>query len=213
MRILKGLRNEHIVRLVGSYGDQAVFALLMEPAAECNLNTYLDLAEAEEKDQATHRANLQTFFGCLASGLKYLHDMKVRHKDIKPANILVDKGKVLLADFGLSFHYQDEHETTTSGPTPQTYKYSAPEVASSRQRNWSADFWSLGCVFIEMLTVLHYRSRADLDKFMREPRWAYHAKLPESIAWLENILVEFTPMECCFYWTEQMLQYHRTDRN
>ena len=33
--------------------------------------------------------NIQKWFGCLASGLAFIHSKRIRHKDIKPANILV----------------------------------------------------------------------------------------------------------------------------
>src|SRR6202040_2867361 len=94
-----------------------------------------------------------TAFGCLSSAVRYLHtSRKIKHKDIKPENILVDRyGSVLLADFGISKQYEDD--TLTEGTTPFTDKYAPPEVVDQDKRGLSSDIFSLGCVFLEMATV------------------------------------------------------------
>jgi serine/threonine protein kinase len=90
----------------------------------------------------------------LTAALVYLHDRSIRHKDIKPQNILIHNGTVILTDFGLSHDFADDVGSTTSGPTPASPRYSAPEVAAHEARNTSADIWSLGCVFFEMAAAL-----------------------------------------------------------
>jgi serine/threonine protein kinase len=81
-----------------SYTDPKHFALLMSPVAEFNLQEYYDAASASP-DKITL---LRSFFGCLASALHYIHSIKIRHRDIKPQNILVRGDKVYLTDFGMS---------------------------------------------------------------------------------------------------------------
>ncbi|MBQ1426702.1 MAG: protein kinase, partial [Succinivibrionaceae bacterium] len=41
---------------------------------------------------------------CVSSGLKYLHENGIVHKDIKPSNLMIadDGGKILIIDFGIS---------------------------------------------------------------------------------------------------------------
>jgi len=47
--------------------------------------------------------SLQNHFICLAQALDYIHGSDVRHKDIKPENILIDSsGSVVITDFGIS---------------------------------------------------------------------------------------------------------------
>jgi len=103
---------------------------------------------------------LQNAFGCLSAALQYLHNQRCRHKDIKPANILVKNGSVLLTDFGTSRNWVVGDSGTTVGTSgPYTPAYAAPEVAEWESRNEAADVWSLGCVFLEMLVcniVLYY---------------------------------------------------------
>lgn len=146
MKIMKGLRHRHIVRYIGSYTDRNDLGLLISPVADCDLEEYLEKA-CKTPD---HHPTLRTFFGCLATALTYLHDEGIKHRDIKPKNVLVHKANVLLADFGISHDFLD----TTTGPTDVTKRYCSPEVANYEDRNTSADVWSLGCVFLEIQSAL-----------------------------------------------------------
>lgn len=161
--ILKGLHHRHIVELLGSYTDSRHMALIMSPVAEMDLSTYLTSATE------SNRPELRTFFGCLATALEYLHEHKVRHKDIKPGNILVNHGNILLTDFGLSLDFTDaDGSTTTSMVNGMTPRYCAPEVAQFQPRNTMSDIWSLGVVFMEMIVVLKGRTVQDMDEFFKQ---------------------------------------------
>jgi len=95
----------------------------------------------------------------ILEGLHYLHTQSppVKHRDLKCANILVDKGFcVKLADFGCSKRDSETLSETMVG----TPSWMAPEVVqqagetghrSSHGRK--ADIWSFGCVVIEMATA------------------------------------------------------------
>ena len=163
IEILKRLKHHHVVKLIGSYTDMRYMALVMSPVAEMDLGAYLTRATI------SNHPELRTFFGCLATALEYLHVHKVRHKDIKPANILVYRGKVLFTDFGLSFNFTDANGSTTismvNGMTP---RYCAPEVAQYAPRNTMSDVWSLGVVFMEMIVVLKRKTIQDMDKFFTQ---------------------------------------------
>ncbi|CAN9081049.1 unnamed protein product [Alternaria alternata] len=80
LQVLKKLSHRHIVRLIGSYTDPHYVGVLMDPVADCNLKVLLS-AHPLSPDA---RSLLRTFYGCLASAVRYLHENKLRHKDIKP---------------------------------------------------------------------------------------------------------------------------------
>lgn len=163
IEILKGLKHHHVVEFVGSYSDPKFMGLIMSPVAEMDLSTYLIHAHTSK-----HR-ELRTFFGCLARALQFLHDQNVRHKDIKPGNILVDRGNVLLTDFGLSFDFTDASGSTTLGMVNgMTPRYCAPEVALQEPRNTSSDIWSLGVVFLEMVVILKGKTIEYMKKYFEE---------------------------------------------
>jgi serine/threonine protein kinase len=129
-----------------SYTDPGYLGILISPVADCDLRTFLD-------ERATvHSCNLlRHFYGCLTRGLQYLHTNRIRHKDIKPQNILVKGMNVLITDFGTALDWSKDSGATTSGhPGPTSVNYIAPEVAEHEDRNESSDIWSLGCVFLEM---------------------------------------------------------------
>ncbi|KAF9739621.1 Mitogen-activated protein kinase kinase kinase YODA [Paraphaeosphaeria minitans] len=53
--------------------------------------------------------------GCLAHALSHIHSKLIKHKDIKPQNILFHNNRVVLADFGISKIFDDH--STSIGPT------------------------------------------------------------------------------------------------
>lgn len=204
IQLLKRLKHHHIVEFVGSYTDPKYIGLVMLPVAEMDLAAYLKQCTARNYPE------LRTFFGCLATALEFLHEQKVRHKDIKPGNILVNCGNVLFADFGLSLDFTDASGSTTTGMTCKTPRYCAPEVAEYEPRNTSSDIWSLGVVFTEMATVLKGKSIEDMDEFFRQhgSHQTYvrtnMAALPKFTAMLEGI--GESADNVVFGWTQQMLR-------
>ncbi|KAF2035712.1 kinase-like protein, partial [Setomelanomma holmii] len=150
LQILQRISHHHCIELVASYTDPRFFGLLMSPVADCNLSIfYKDVLGSEE-----NKTILRRFFGCLAHALSFLHQSKIRHRDIKPENILVKGSEVYLADFGISLDWENLTRSTTTADSAKTWTYCAPEVANQQKRNSSSDIWSLGCVFLEMLTTL-----------------------------------------------------------
>lgn len=91
------------------------------------------------------------------------------HQDVKPQNILVSTGgHVLLTDFGISRSWDGLGRSTTTADLARSWAYAAPEVARGGPKNESADAWSLGCVFLEMCTVLAGVPAAALRGFFAE---------------------------------------------
>jgi serine/threonine-protein kinase len=80
-----------------------------------------------------------------AEGLAAAHARGLIHRDVKPANILLeaDTGRALLTDFGLA-RAADEAGLTQSGVIPGTPQYMAPEQARGEASDHRADLFSLG---------------------------------------------------------------------
>ncbi|KAL8755687.1 MAG: hypothetical protein Q9199_003476 [Rusavskia elegans] len=185
---LKRLSHEHLVRVVGSYTDQRSVAFLMEPVADMNLLTFL---ENFNRNREGWSPSLRSYFGCLANAVGYLHTQRIRHRDLKPANILVKDFKVYIADFGTARDWSLAlNDTTTDNGIPVTAPYVAPEVAHRSPRNSAADMWSLGVVFLEMVTVLRGQSLPKMRRFIANhgTRHPYvHSNGPATTQWFEEL--------------------------
>lgn len=163
---LKRLSHEHLVKMIGSYTDQNTFAFLMDLVADMNLYQLLEHYKQAQYDWAP---SLRSYFGCLANAVGYLHSKRIRHRDLKPENILVKDFKIYIADFGSAFDWSDAvRDTTTDANVPITARYMAPEVANRQSRSSASDMWSLGVVYLEMVTVLRGQSLRTMRKFIEE---------------------------------------------
>jgi len=94
------------------------------------------------------------FLAQIMDAFTYLHSvMGTLHRDVKPANILVDnEGTIKLADFGLA-RINDPRKAQTNGHRIVTRWYRSPELIFGTQTyDFAIDMWSVGCVFAEMIT-------------------------------------------------------------
>lgn len=89
----------------------------------------------------------------VADGLAAVHAQGIVHRDVKPANVLLesDGSHVKLADFGIAL-LRDAARVTGTGTVMGTAAYLAPEQVMARGISGKADVYSLGLVLLECLT-------------------------------------------------------------
>lgn len=132
---------------------------------------------------------LRGFFGCLANAINFLHGAKIRHRDIKPQNILVKGSSIYLTDFGISLDWENLSRSTTTKDTAKSMLYCAPEVARYEPRNTSADIWSLGCVFLEMLTIIKGKTLEEQRSLFKErsDNYRFYENISTARSWVDQL--------------------------
>jgi WD40 repeat protein len=88
-----------------------------------------------------------------AAGLAAAHEQGLVHRDVKPANILLERGveRAVLTDFGLA-RAADDVTLTRWGIIAGTPQYMSPEQARGEPLDGRSDLFSLGCVLYEVAT-------------------------------------------------------------
>jgi serine/threonine protein kinase len=89
----------------------------------------------------------------IAAGLDHAHDLGIVHRDVKPANVLLEKDDTpVLADFGLAKLMQGSSLKSMTGVTTGTPAYMAPEQVTGSKVGPAADRYALATIAYEMLT-------------------------------------------------------------
>jgi serine/threonine protein kinase len=121
--------NPHIIQVFATYTCGREVGLILSPVADGgDLGNHLQtIQDRGQGPTAEEKVVLERAFGCLASGISFIHKQTIRHKDIKPQNILIHRGSVLYTDFGISLDASQDERTTTMGTALcLTFRYCAP---------------------------------------------------------------------------------------
>jgi hypothetical protein len=143
---LASLRSNHVVQLIDVRVDDAGTYLVMEYVEGTSLHHLLADTGALPPDRAVAIATQ------VLDGLAVLHASRFVHRDVKPANILVDwSGRAVLVDLGLVFDPR-RPALTPCDTTAGTLSYMAPEQRVASGVEPRTDLYQLGLVLLYALT-------------------------------------------------------------
>lgn len=208
LRNLRKCAHSHIIHLRASFTDHANFGFIVYPVAERTLQELLSHYISEnlisEPEHKSVQKALVCSFGCLLEAVRYLHDeVQIKHRDIKPRNILMRDKRFLICDLGSAYDFEDRKESTDTTRPPGTRKYKAPEVlenvdsSESPKHNSKVDIFSLGCIFLEIYTVLCEQTLDEMAEHITQIKnnyfegkridWTYASSLEHVDGWLAQI--------------------------
>jgi len=146
----ENLNCEGIVKVYGLESYQNRLALVSEDFDGVSLKQFLSL-------QQLCAVSFLKIAVQLAQALLSLHQNHIIHKDIKPANIIINphSGIVKITDFSIASHLDKETpQLTNPNQLEGTVAYMSPEQTGRMNRivDYRSDFYSLGMTFYEMLT-------------------------------------------------------------
>jgi tRNA A-37 threonylcarbamoyl transferase component Bud32 len=146
-RAAAAVRDEHVVAIHAVRDDAPLPYLVMEFVDGQNFEALLRKGGPLGVKEVL-RIGVQ-----VASGLAAAHKQGLIHRDVKPANILLENGvqRVKLTDFGLA-RAADDASLTQTGLIAGTPLYMAPEQAACEPIDHRADLFSLGSLLYELCT-------------------------------------------------------------
>jgi serine/threonine protein kinase len=106
-----------------------------------------------------------------AEALDYAHQMGIVHRDVKPANLLVDgRGDVWVTDFGLAQFRLGDAGLTLTGDLVGTLRYMSPEQALAKRVgiDHRTDIYSLGVTLYELLALRPAFTGSDRQELLRQ---------------------------------------------
>jgi len=155
VKMIKRIRNEieiqyqlnhpSVLRLYNfSETDEYVY-LIMEYCENGELYKYLQKRHKLPEEEA------KSVMEQLVEGVKYLHHRGILHRDLKLSNLfLTSNYNLKIGDFGLATQLNESNsEQYTLCGTPN---YIAPEIIQRQPYSLPTDIWSIGCLFVTLLT-------------------------------------------------------------
>ena len=151
-KILEFLKHPNIIRFREVYyrkdGLEPKLCIVMDYADGGDLQNKIK----SNKGQPFPEHQIIHWFVQICEAVKYIHSMKVLHRDIKAQNVFLTKeGKCLLGDFGVS---RTLNETRGCANTQiGTPFYMSPEIIEGKSYSYESDIWSLGVLLYELCAL------------------------------------------------------------
>ena len=190
MKILSKLKHKRIVRYYGIRQDKDSLSILMEYAKGGSIRKLIsDKGALCEK-------KVRKYCQQILEGLAYLHKMKIVHRDLKCANILLDSyDNCKLTDFGISKQSDNVKSMSGCHTDTGTVYWMSPECIQGKKYGWKSDIWSFGITVLEMLN--------------KEP--PYRELNAHAAMWkiVEEEMVSYFPLHTsnhCIFFTKMCLQ-------
>ncbi|XP_077457572.1 serine/threonine-protein kinase PLK2b isoform X2 [Stigmatopora argus] len=138
------LHHRHIVHFYHHFEDKENIYILLEYCSRKSLAHILKARKVLTEPEVRY------YLRQIVSGLRYLHEQEILHRDLKLGNFFVSESMELkVGDFGLAAKLEPAgNRRKTICGTPN---YLSPEVLNKQGHGCESDIWALGCVMYTML--------------------------------------------------------------
>ena len=154
--ILEMVDNINVIKLIEFYKTENLLCIIMELGEYGSLDDEITYRKNNEELAKKHfkEDEIMYIFIQIIFGVRYLHDNKIIHSDIKSNNIILfSDGTVKLTDFGISSILSNSYSNNSDKNIYGTFYYLAPEVFENMRNDNYSDYWSMGCLLLEMCSL------------------------------------------------------------
>ncbi len=145
-RTVASLQHPHVVTVYGVRAGESTQAITMQFVEGRSLDTVLKGKPRLPISVAS------LILAQAASGLQHAHDRGIVHRDVKPANVLLDHdGRAIVSDFGIA-RRETAPRTTATGFVIGTWSYMSPEQRTAQPVTGATDQYAFGVMAFEILT-------------------------------------------------------------
>ena len=151
--IMNKISHPNIVTLYKTFEDEKYSYFVSEFIDGINLDKYIKNFHINNPNKHIEQHLVINIFQQILSGLQYLHNNHILHRDIKPDNILIDyNNNIKITDFGISAIYKNGygilscHCTRVGRPD-----YVCPEIINNVPYDYKCDIFSLGYTIYYMM--------------------------------------------------------------
>ncbi|MBW4507672.1 MAG: AAA family ATPase [Scytonematopsis contorta HA4267-MV1] len=207
--IAAGIEHKNIVKIIRLENNDNFHAIIFEDFGGISLKQYLEV------NSSSLQLTLQVAMA-IAKALIYIHSHNIIHKDIKPANIIIENKQdngtsdfqpiVKLTDFSISSYLEREiTQQTNLSHLEGTLAYISPEQSGRMNRSLDhrSDFYSLGVTLYEMLT-------GQLPFISDDPLELVHAHIAQQPTPIQKINPDVNNIVCAI--VEKLMAKNAEDR-
>ena len=177
IRILASLNHPNIIGYKEAFFDEPskTINIVMEFADDGDIDH--KIKENLKKRLYFDESTIWNWIIQILEGLKYLHDSKIMHRDLKCANIfLMKNGTLKIGDLNVSKLAKNNMAKTQTG----TPFYLAPEIWKDLPYDYKCDIWSVGCIIYELCTSRPPFRGTSMRDLMNNVMTGYYLPIPNT---------------------------------